>query len=383
MWGTERGERRRVEPVKIALVCDWYHPRIGGIELHLQDLAARLVSAGHDVVVITPTPGAASVDGIRVHRIGAPLAPLFGFLTTPRGVRLVGQVLASERVDVAHCHVSIVSPAAVGGAMQAERRGIPAVVTFHSVVPRTDLLARAVNAALGSGDWRVKFTAVSQRVAREVQPAAGAQRVTVLHNGTDAGLWRVVPVARPSGQVELVSVMRLNAKKRPYVLVNLMRALRERPASASVRLRIVGDGPLRASLERAVARHRLRDHVHLLGSRSRSEIRGIFAESDVFVLPTVRESFGLAAVEARCAGLAVVAMRASGVSELMEHGREGLLAASDMELADHVKSLIDRPDLRSAIMLHNRSTAPACDWSRVLAAHLSAYREAIALRASV
>src|SRR4029077_7514267 len=99
-----------------ALVCDWYHPRIGGIERHLQDLAATLVAARPEGFVITPTPGDDGVDGIRVRRISAPRAPRFGFLVTPAGVRAVGDALVYERVDVAHCHVSIVSPAAMGGA---------------------------------------------------------------------------------------------------------------------------------------------------------------------------------------------------------------------------------------------------------------------------
>src|SRR5262249_16866897 len=105
--------RWKDERVKVSLVCDWYHPRLRAIELHPQDLAARLDAAGHDVVVITPTPGAPQVNGIRVRRIDAPRAPVFGFLMTPGGVRALGDVLESERPDVAHCHVSIVSPAAL------------------------------------------------------------------------------------------------------------------------------------------------------------------------------------------------------------------------------------------------------------------------------
>ena len=131
--------------MKVALVCDWYHPRVGGIELHLQDLAARLTAAGHDVVVITPTPGAAEFSGVRVRRVAAARVPRFGFIYTAAGVRAVGEALAEEQVDVAHCHVSIVSPAALGGASQAVRRRIPTVVTFHSIVPQTHLLARAAH----------------------------------------------------------------------------------------------------------------------------------------------------------------------------------------------------------------------------------------------
>jgi glycosyltransferase involved in cell wall biosynthesis len=369
--------------LKIGLVCDWYHPRVGGIELHLQDLAARLTSAGHDVVVITPTPGDSSVDGVRVERVSAPRAPRFDFLYTPRGVRAVGETLERERVEVAHCHVSIISPAALGGAAQAVRRRIPTVLTFHSVVPQTGLLARAAKLALGTASWPAVFSAVSDRVARDVRPIAGRRAMQLLPNGIDVAAWQCAPKPRDENIVNLVSVMRLNPKKRPRKLVDLMRALSARlPSELTVRLTIVGDGPERAAVARAIAHYRLGDRVTLAGRRTRGEIRDLLAGSDIFVLPTVRESFGIAALEARCAGVPVVAMRASGVAELIEHGREGFLARSDVELVDYVAALIAHPARRHAIAEYNRSTPPSHDWSRVIDAHLSAYREAIALMSS-
>jgi glycosyltransferase involved in cell wall biosynthesis len=368
--------------LKIALVCDWYHPRIGGIERHLQDLAATLVAARHEVVVITPTPGDDRVDGIRVRRISAPRAPRFGFLVTPAGVRAVGNALADERVDVAHCHVSIVSPAAMGGAAQSVGRGVPTVVTFHSVVPQTHLLARAARATLGTATWPARFSAVSERVAREVR-AVSPNEMTILANGIDVEAWRMQPAPRSDDTVRLISIMRLNAKKRPLKLVDLMRALNARlPQEKPARLCIVGDGPERARLERAISRYGLGNQIEVAGQRSRSEIRELLASSDVFVLPTLRESFGIAALEARCAGLPVVAMHASGVSSLIEHGLEGLLAESDVELVSHVARLVCDSELRAAISDHNRRTSPPFDWPRTLDAHLAIYREAIALRDS-
>jgi glycosyltransferase involved in cell wall biosynthesis len=368
--------------LKVALVCDWYHPRVGGIERHLQDLAAALVAGGHEAVVITPTPGDDRVDGIRVRRISAPRAPRFGFLVTPAGVRAVGDALADEHVDVAHCHVSIVSPAAMGGAAQSVRRGVPTVVTFHSIVPQTHLLARAARATLGTATWPARFSAVSERVARDVQ-AVSESDITILANGIDVDAWRMPPAPRSDDIVRLISVMRLNAKKRPLKLVDLIRALNARlPRDTSVRLCIVGDGPERARLERAITRHGLSSQIEVAGRRTQSEIRDVLASSDVFVLPTVRESFGIAALEARCAGLPVVAMSASGVAGLIAHGREGLLAKSDVELVSHVARLVYDSELRTAISDHNRRTSPPFDWPRTLDAHLAIYREAIALRDS-
>jgi glycosyltransferase involved in cell wall biosynthesis len=229
----------------------------------------------------------------------------------------------------------------------------------------------------------VKYSAVSDRVARDVRAVAGTQPLTVLPNGIDVAFWRIEPTRRADDAVQLVSVMRLNTKKRPLALVSMMQRLGSVLRDGGVHLRIVGDGPLRARLGQTIARAGLGEHIELLGKLDRGQIRALFAESDAFVLPTVRESFGLAALEARCAGLPVVAMRESGVSEFITHEREGLLAGDDDDFATQVARLVSDPDLRDTIVLRNRATSPVHDWPRVVDAHLALYREAIALRASV
>jgi glycosyltransferase involved in cell wall biosynthesis len=249
------------------------------------------------------------------------------------------------------------------------------------VVPRTKLLAAAARVALRTDRWSSRFTAVSERVARDVRPIAGSRPISLLPNGIDAGFWRAQR-ARDGGVFELLSVMRLNAKKRPLALLDVMERLRN-STGPRARLRIVGDGPLRQRLERAIARRGLHDVVELLGRQERADIKRLLSETDAFVLPTVRESFGLAALEASCAGVPVVAMRASGVSEFVMHGVNGLLAESDRELATHVGALVQDRARRDALANADRSPLTRFDWSRVVDAHLAAYREAIALRAKV
>jgi glycosyltransferase involved in cell wall biosynthesis len=100
----------------------------------------------------------------------------------------------------------------------------------------------------------------------------------------------------------------------------------------------------------------------------------------MFVLPTIRESFGLAALEARCAGVPVVAMRASGVAEHIEHDVNGLLADSDAELAMHVAALLRDPVRRASLAARNRESAPPVAWPLVLERHLALYQQAIDMR---
>jgi len=206
----------------------------------------------------------------------------------------------------------------------------------------------------------------------------------VVPNGIDVAFWRAEEAERSGGDLRLISVMRLNSKKRPLALVDIMqRAVAQLPSALRVTLRIVGDGPMRPALARAVARSNLADRITLVGRVDRHRVRELLSESDVFLLPTVRESFGLAALEARCVGLPVVARADSGVAELIEHGTEGLLGRSDADLAAHIVSLARDDVRRAAIARHNRAFTPAHDWSRVLDANLALYREAVSLRTSV
>ena len=334
--------------------------------------------------MITSTPGADRVDGLPVRRIDAPRLPGLDLLYTAEGVRRVGQAIAAAQPDVVHAHVSIVSPAALAAAAAAQHQRLPSVVTFHSIVPRTSTLARGVGVLLGADEWRTRYTAVSRRVAGAVRSFAPAHAFAVLPNAIDVDTWRSSAPREARTDLRLVSVMRLNAKKRPLALVDMMRRLAQRKSPAlPLRLCIIGDGPQRPRLERAIARARLEARIELLGFCSRDRIREVFAESDVFVLPAVLESFGIAALEARSAGLPVVAMRASGVAEFIEHGRSGLLARNDAEFATHVASLAQDRQLLQEMAAHNQRTRPPYDWAAVVDAHLTIYCEAIALRENV
>jgi glycosyltransferase involved in cell wall biosynthesis len=91
--------------------------------------------------------------------------------------------------------------------------------------------------------------------------------------------------------------MRLNAKKRPGMLVQLAKRLRRRGKDFT--LTIVGDGPMLRQMRAMTAGM---PGVELTGRLTREQVREIYARSDVFVLPTERESFGLAALEARSIG---------------------------------------------------------------------------------
>jgi glycosyltransferase involved in cell wall biosynthesis len=363
--------------VRVALVCDWFLPRQGGIELHLRDLALALRAADVDARIVTTTRGDDIVDGIPVHRIRAPLAPGSGFAFTPGALRRLGRVVRSEGFDVVHAHASVISPVAVAGAIAARRAGIPSLLTFHSMLHGASFVLGASDTLFGWVERGIVLTAVSSVVARQATRWLPDANVGVLPNGIDVGFWRGAVAPRASTEIVFVSAMRLSRKKRPLGLVRAFaEAVRFVAGAPSMRLIVAGAGPESEAMLRLAAELGVAGQVELPGQLTRSELRSLYGRAHVFVLPSELESFGLAALEARAAGLPVVAMLGSGVRDFIRQGVDGLLARDEAELARHLSRMALDVPFREYVRHRSATVAPPYDWSDVRALHLAMYAHA-------
>jgi len=365
-------------------VSDCYAPRTGGIETQVRALAARQSAGGDDVRVITATPGHASVfsgrdevDGLPVHRVAARIP--FELPVHPHTAREVGHLLDGYPVDVVHVHAGVVSPFAWGAVRAATKRGIPTLVTVHSV---WGPLARP---GFGLSDtvvrwsrWGVTLSAVSEVAAQRIAaaiPQTGS--VLVIPNGIDPEEWHVDPRGAEPGRLRVTSVMRMAPRKRTLPLVKVIAEARQQLAGVvDLSAVLVGDGPERARAEKHVRDQCLGDAIRFTGRLDRPGILEVFAESDVYLQPSVKESFGLAALEARSAGLPVVARSQTGTTQFIHQGVQGLLADDDAGLAGALVRLGRDRDLLSSIAEHNRSTPPQDSWPHVLEVVRAAYTRA-------
>jgi len=346
--------------MRILHVTDSYLPTLGGIELHVRDLAAQQRSGGHHVTVATRTPSPGDEAAEQVRRV--------------RGNQRLW--LADDAPDVVHAHVSIVSPFALSAARRAAMEGVPTVITVHSIWTRVGPLPVLVRDVWGLRRWDVTWTAVSERAAQPVRDLLQAP-VFVVPNAVDLREWRApdtVPAASPP---HVLSVMRLTSVKRALPLTRILRNAAE---AAEFTATVVGDGPERAAMQRYLQRHRLTGRVRLAGVLSRAEIRRLLEQTSVFVAPAHRESFGIAALEARASGVPVVASARSGVATFIEHGREGLLGDSDQEMGDHLVALLARPSLRQQMARHNGLVPPPYGWDQAIERNHEMYRVAAARR---
>jgi len=380
--------------VKVALLSDCYLPRLGGIEVQVHDLATRLSARGHEVVVLTATPGGHGerggfvdhADGVAVHRMALRLP--FELPVNPLAPRLLRQRLAEGGFDVAHVHMGVVSPFAVDCARVATGLGLPTAMTWHCMLGPLEPVFRAAGHVRRWASHGVAMSAVSAVAAEPLQRIVGsAGVVNVLSNGIDVDRWAnpsgQAPARQPGDGIRVVTAMRLAARKRPMPLLRIMVRVRALvPAETAIGLEILGEGPDRARLQRFIEAHDMGGWVRLPGRVTREVVRATYAAADIFVAPAPLESFGIAALEARTVGLPVVGRRGSGLQEFVKDGLNGFLATDDEAMAEALARLVMDNELRGSMAAYNRSTPPEQEWGRILDGAEAEYRRAIALAAA-
>lgn len=372
--------------MRIVHISDCFAPRTGGIESQVGDLAAAQAAAGDEVHVLTATPGPEGErDGVIencgdvvVHRLGTrlpgdtPINPL-------TGPGLIRAALDEVRPDVVHVHAGMISPFAYDGTRVARARSLPTVVTWHCMLDgATSALALGAKVT----GWRTAAfvpTAVSSAAGERVARVLGTESdaVGLIPNAIDVDAWAQGAAGREeSSTVRLVATQRLAPRKRARALIDAMaEAVRVVPDDA-LHLTIVGAGPQDDRLRARIDRLGLEDHVVLAGRVPREEIPGLYRHADVFCAPAELEAFGIAALEARAAGLAVIARRGTGIAGFVEHEVDGLLVDDDAGLAEAMVHLVRDRALLRRMLDHNAAVAPSFGWATTREAAAAAYARA-------
>ena len=318
--------------MRILHVTDTYFPRLGGIELHVHDLASRQRAGGHDVEILTVTGDRGTTEipsSLAVHR--------------PASTRLTDKFVFGWRArdyarrhgfDVIHAHASTLSPLAY--TCLGWSNEIPAVITVHSLWRRYTPLYQGFDAALKWSRWPVVWSAVSHAAAECVSNAATRPfDVPVVPNGIDLARWTNTVRTESPGHLRIVSVMRLAPRKRPMPLMRMLAAVRRAlPADVKLSAVIVGEGPAHQEMQQFADRHGMSDWLSLPGHLPRSAIADVLGNADVYVAPATLESFGIAALEARAAGVPVIGRLGTGLSDFIIDAEDGVLVASDRAMVD-------------------------------------------------
>lgn len=306
----------------------------------------ELERQGTDVAVLAR----AGADEALSHRAAQTLRARVEYLPEAADdARLVDAVRAHAPP---HIHAHFATWGARAAQLAATNTGISYSFTAHARDIYGDHVdRRALTERIADARFVVTVTEFNRRRLEKLLADAGAAgRIVRIYNGVDVG--RLAPRGLYRDEDHVVGVGRLVEKKGFAYLVEAVDRLR--PSRPRVRCTIVGEGPARAELEAQIAERDLGDHVTLLGALPQHEVAGLVERATVFALPCVVGADGdvdalpTVIIEAMALATPVVSTAISGIPEMVEHERSGLLvAARDAgELADALGRLLEDRDER-------------------------------------
>lgn len=373
--------------MRIVFFTESLLPLVDGVSHTLGHLFASLEEEGIDFRVYAPfLPPPEIPWQHRVRLVRSFPFPLYrDYRVSVPGGRRIAAEIDEYQPDIVH--VVSPTPMAIWAQAYARSRGVPVIATFHTHF--VSYLPYYGFRPLDRIGWRI-LRWFHGRCAATFAPTTsiidelnrhGIPNVKLWSRGVDA--CRFSPVWRdPALRAELgasdetplvLLVSRLVKEKDLADLVAMDRVLRQR--GRRYRLALVGDGPLRSSLERDLP------HAHFAGHQCGPQLSRWYASADIFVFPSTTETFANVVQEAMSSGLPAVVVDRGGPQAVIEPGRSGLVARAHdpVDLADKVERLLVDADLRAAMSAAARGRAQERSWQAVNAVLIREY-EAIAGR---
>jgi colanic acid/amylovoran biosynthesis glycosyltransferase len=263
---------------------------------------------------------------------------------------LVEAMLAAEtlkKAGVSHVHNHFGDHSGMITMLAAKLSGISYSISFHG----PHVFFDGKYAGIGEKVRYASFVrCISHFCRSQVMLLSGCEDPSafkVIHCGLDVSRYHFrLPRERVA---RIFCAARLAPEKGLDFLIRALKILVDK--QYNIEMRIAGDGPNRAALQALAQTCGVAPHLHLLGTLSEQEVTRELDTSDIFVLPSLAEGLPISAMEALAVGVPVVATNIAGTSELIEHGKTGLLVRpTDPEaLADAVIQMIRDFGLRKQI----------------------------------
>ena len=319
--------------MKIGIVC---YPTFGGSGVLATELGKALAEKGHEIHFITyqqPVRLNSFHENIFYHEVRVPTYPLFDY--PPYELALASSmvdVILNHDLDLIHAHYAIPHASAAYTAKQIVKqkigRSVPVITTLHgtdiTLVGRDKTYEPVVTFSINESD---AITAVSEDLKNEtLRSFAIEKEIHVIPNFVDIRRFSLLNKAHfrkllaPQGEKIMAHVSNFRKVKRVEDVVAVFQKVREK---MPVKLLMIGDGPERPAIEQLVRDGKQCDDVRFLGKQEKLE--ELLSITDLFLLPSAYESFGLAALEAMGCQVPVISSNAGGIPEINIHGETGYL----------------------------------------------------------
>jgi len=352
--------------VKIGITC---YPTYGGSGIVATELGKELAERGHEIHFISyalPLRLNGPLANIQFHEVEVTTYPLFDH--APYALALaskMAEVAELKSLDLLHCHYAIPhSVSAFLAKSMVYPRKLPVVTTLHG----TDItLVGSDHSYLPitrfSIDQSDGVTSVSRFLKEATVNVIGVKsEIEVIYNFVNCDKYKpstsrhLKAYFAPRGERVLIHVSNFRPVKRPVDVVRIFVTVQQQIPAV---LLMVGDGPERSSAEWTARDSGVQEKVFFLGKQDNvEELIGI---SDLLLLPSDNESFGLVALEAMACKVPVVASRVGGLPEVLDEGVEGFLVEprNVEKMAEYSLAILSDRSLREKMGEQARERARA------------------------
>jgi len=311
--------------MKILMPALHYYPVVGGIETWTRNIAEN-VSKKADVFVVTgkvkDQPKKEQFGKLQIIRTSLftlknfSHSPLFYTLSLLPFIFFKSFVLMKkEKIDILHCQGFLSS---VLGFCLSKITGVPYITTVQRLESQRNQFKNFIyrHAAVCIG---------ASRAVAENFRKIGVKNIEVIPNGID--LRRFAKLERkPHAGFTVMTIARLEKVKGINYLIEAV-AGSEIQRISDLQILVIGDGSERKNLESLAEKLSLKEKVKFLGEIPNEKIPEYLATADCFVLPSLKEGFGIVLLEAQAAGIPVIGTKVGGILDLIEDGKTGLLVA--------------------------------------------------------
>ena len=360
----------------IALVSETFPPEVNGVANTLGRLCQGLRERGHHLQLVRPRQAheTAHSDSELLLTRGWPLPGYAGLQWGQCSLHKLLRRWQRNRPDV--LYIATEGPLGLSALRAARRLGIPVVSGFHTNFQQYSthygfsLLSRLLTGYLRWFHNRSQLTLVPSASQRLELQRRGFERLELLSRGVDGQLFH--PTKRSSelraawgiaaDEIVVLHVGRLAAEKNLTLLARAFRQLQANLPQQRLRLVLVGDGPQRAQLQEQLP------EALFCGVQRGEALATHYASGDLFLFPSLSETFGNVVLEALASGLAVVAYDQAAAAQHIRHGHNGALASPGDEQAfiDAAQWLLEDAETLRRVRLNARQHAGKQGWPAIV-----------------
>lgn len=368
--------------MKIIQITPFYPPHLGGMENVVKEISENLAKKGHKVTVFTSDIGCKkdkliSTKNLKIHYLKS-----FEIAHTPIISSLFFELSKIPQNSIIHLHIAqSFTPEIVS--LISKIRNIPYIAHIHIDVGPSGKLGFLLplykkvllkNVLSSSSKIVVPSRDYIDLVIKKY--AILKNKIYKVPNGVDLNNFKSLPV-KSNDPIRLLFVGRLSKQKNIPLLIRSFKIVTQK-TNRKIELNIVGDGEEKSKIINLIKAENLEKKVNLHGELRGEKLYEIYSNSDIFILTSDYESFGMVLIEAMASGLPIIASNIPALRNVVENNKTGLLVKPEPEdFAKAFEKLINNPQLKEKLIKNGLKEVKKYNWDEITKKFEDIYKEVL------